>query len=75
MEANKVLLQKKYSRIIGQLAKEANISELEAMKLFYESNTYQLISEGVSDMHCYSDLYLVDEIMLEYRLKEDIGYY
>lgn len=75
MEANKVLIQKKYSRIIEQLSKTAKISVMEAMNLFYESNTYQLISEGVSDLHCFSDLYLVDEIMLEYELKEDIGYY
>lgn len=75
MEANKILLQKKYARIIELLAKHANISEEKAMKLFYESNTYQLISEGVSNMHCYGDAYLVDELMLEYGLLKDIGYY
>ena len=75
MEANKILLQKKYARIIEQLAIKANITEEHALKLFYESNTYELVSEGIGDLHCYSDLYLVDEIMLEYGMKKDIGFY
>ena len=45
------------------------------MGLFYTSKTYQLISQGISDLHCYGDGYLVDELMLEYHLKKDIGYY
>ena len=45
------------------------------MQLFYETNTYDLISEGVGEMHCFGELYLVDEIMMEYGLKEDIGFY
>lgn len=75
MEANKILLQRKFARIIENLAKEAHITEEEAMGLFYTSKTYQLISQGISDLHCYSDGYLVDELMLEYHLKKDIGYY
>lgn len=75
MEASKVLLQKKYARIIEGLAKEANISEEQAMGLFYSSKAYELISQGVSDFHCYGDSYLIDELMLEYHLKKDIGYY
>ena len=50
-------------------------TEEEAMRLFYTSKTYELISQGISDLHCYSDGYLVDELMLEYHLKKDIGYY
>ena len=65
MMANKTLLQIKYARIIAQLAKKMNISESEAMDLFYNSKTYPLISEGVSDLHCLSDSYLAEEIMLE----------
>jgi len=75
MEANKILLQRKFARIIESLAKEAHITEEDAMGLFYTSKTYQLISQGISDLHCYADGYLVDELMLEYHLKKDIGYY
>ena len=59
--------------VLSKAAK--NVAEEEAMGLFYTSKTYQLISQGISDLHCYSDGYLVDELMLEYHLKKDIGYY
>ena len=39
MEANKILLQRKFARIIESLAKEAHITEEEAMGLFYTSKT------------------------------------
>ena len=37
-----------------------------ALDLFYRSQTYRLISEGISDMHCMSDRYLAEEILEEY---------
>jgi hypothetical protein len=42
----------------------------DALSFFYDSATYQLISEGVADMHCRSDEYLADELMLEFKEKE-----
>ncbi|MBE6105514.1 DUF3791 domain-containing protein [Anaerovibrio lipolyticus] len=65
MNADPVLLQMKYSRIVALLAKRKNISMLEALTIFYHSQLYQLISEGISDMHCMSDEYLVQELMME----------
>lgn len=65
MNAAPVLLQMKYSRIVALLAKRKNISMLEALTIFYHSQLYQLISEGISDMHCMSDEYLVQELMME----------
>ena len=35
--------------------------------MFYKSNTYMLMSKGISDFHCLSDLYLVEEIILEQK--------
>ena len=35
--------------------------------LFYDSETYKLISNGVADMHCLSDEYLADELLMEWR--------
>ena len=55
----------KYARIISLLAKKADIDEEKSMELFYNSNTYMLMSKGISDFHSLSDAYLVDEIMLE----------
>ena len=35
------------------------------LDFFYNSQTFELISEGVADMHCLSDEYLAEELMLE----------
>lgn len=42
-----------------------NITEEKSMGLFYNSNTYLLMSKGVSDFHCLSDNYLTEEIIRE----------
>ncbi len=65
MNANPVLLQKKYARIVGKFAEETNITLKEALDIFYHSELYVLMSEGVSDMHCMSDDYLVQELIDE----------
>lgn len=67
MIANPILLQKKYARVIELFAKEQMITLEEALDFFYKSELYRLISEGVSDMHCMSDEYLVQELMDEYK--------
>ena len=67
MMANPILLQKKYARVIACFAKQQGISLDEALDLFYRSEVYQLMREGVSDMHCMSDLYLAEELRLEYE--------
>ena len=45
----------------------------EALGKFYDSQTYDLISNGIADMHCMSDGYLADELLLEfgYKIKEE----
>lgn len=67
MTANPILLQKKYSRIVGIFAKNNSISLDKALDMFYTSKTYRLISEGVSDIHCMSDAYLAEELANEYK--------
>ena len=51
MTANPILLQKKYSRVIECFAKQQGLSLDEALGLFYHSEVYQLMRDGVSDMH------------------------
>lgn len=68
MNANPILLQKKYARIIEHYAKENDVSLNKALDIFYNSETYKLMSEGVSDMHCMSDEYLVQELVKEQRI-------
>ena len=67
MTADKTLLQMKYARIISLLSKKMKISEEKAMELFFNSNTYIFMSKGLSDFHCLSNAYLVDEIVLEQK--------
>lgn len=38
-----------------------------ALDFFYHSELYLLIHDGVSDMHCMSDAYLADELVMEYQ--------
>ena len=69
MTANRTLLQHKYAGVIETLAKRQNISLREAMDMFYKSDTYLQMREGVSDMHCRSDEYLAEEIFMEEIIK------
>ena len=66
MMANPILLQKKYARIINLFSKENNISLNEALNFFYHSTVYQLMKNGISDMHCMSDDYLAENLTEEY---------
>ena len=69
MNANPILLQKKYSRVIECFAKQQGISLDAALDFFYHSGTYQLMRDGISDMHCMSELYLAEELKEEYDSK------
>ena len=65
MLANKTILQMKYARIVKLFAEKAHWTYEDALGFFYDSVTYHLISEGTADMHCLSDEYLADELLLE----------
>lgn len=67
MRAHPILLQKKYTRIIELFAKKENLSLDDALNFFYHSTTYHLMREGVSDLHCMSDEYLVEDLIDEYK--------
>lgn len=62
---NETLLQMKYARIIGLLAKQLDISHPRALEVFYNSETYSYMSRKMYHLHNMSDAYLLDEIMLE----------
>lgn len=67
MNANATLLQMKYARVVSLFAKREEISLDEALAFFYRSDLYQLMRNGVSDMHCMSDVYLAEDLQEEYR--------
>lgn len=66
MKANPILLQRKYARVIMMFADKQGLTTAEALDFFYASDLYKEVSEGISDMHCRSDEYLVEELRLEY---------
>ena len=67
MTANPILLQKKDARLVASCAHKAGISLDGALRAFYHSATYELMRDGVSDMHCRSDEYLADELLIELK--------
>lgn len=66
MTANRTLLQRKYARVIALFAEKAGIGIAQAMDFFYHSLEYQLLREGVSDLHCMSDDYLAEDLLEEW---------
>jgi hypothetical protein len=66
MKADKILLQCKYFSVINAFALMGNISLREALDLFYKSEIYKEMRDGVSDMHCRSDKYLAEDLLNEY---------
>ncbi|MBR4440482.1 MAG: DUF3791 domain-containing protein [Bacteroidales bacterium] len=68
MKANRTVLRMKYGRIVAQFAAENGFDNAKALGMFYDSMTWNLMSEGVSDFHCLSDNYLVDNLNREYYL-------
>lgn len=67
MLANKILLQRKYARVIVEFANLMKMPIREALDFFYHSETYEEVSQGISDMHCRSDKYLAEELKEEYE--------
>jgi hypothetical protein len=65
MKADKTLLQYKYDSVIETLSALKGILLRQALDMFYQSQTYLEMREGISDMHCRSDIYLAEEIINE----------
>jgi hypothetical protein len=54
-----------YDGTAQEYAKMTGVSLREAFDTLYKSKLYMLIRDGVSDMHCRSDGYLAEELMME----------
>ena len=70
MQANQTILQMKYARIVKLFAEQAGISYEDALGKFYDSTTFELIRNGIADMHCFSDEYLAEELLIELGYKK-----
>ena len=71
MKADKVILQLTYSGVIECFAETGNLSLRDALHKFYNSQVYQEMRDGVSDMHCRSEKYLAEELMLEFEQEKN----
>lgn len=69
MEANKTILQMKYARIVPIFAAHTGITLEDALDFFYTSSIYQMMNEGLVDMHCRSDGYLANLVKEEWKNK------
>lgn len=66
-EESKLALQaNKCANIIKSLCEMYGISLQEATDIYYQSETSELIEEGVSDLQCRSDKYLASVIWDEH---------
>ncbi len=71
MNANPTLLRMKYARVIEAYAAKTGCTLDEALDRFYRSQTYQLLRDGISDLHCMSDDYLAEELRDEFAATDD----
>lgn len=71
-EAKRAILQMKYARIIKAIADKAGLTLEEAMEVFYNSVTFKMIETGIADLHCRSDFYLADEVVLEWENQKEM---
>lgn len=63
-------LQAKYLGIVERLVSVLNISQEQALDVFYSSDTYRYLSQRRGDLHLMSAAYLADEIMIELQRKQ-----
>ena len=72
-EAKRAILQMKYARIIKAIADKTGFTLEKAMEIFYNSVTFKMIENGIADLHCRSDFYLADEVVLELEGQRELA--
>lgn len=66
-DSKQIIKSNQCARIILSLSEMYNVSIEEATDMYYQSETANMIEEGVADLHCRSDKYLAEEIWNEYN--------
>lgn len=69
MNADPTLLQMKFARIVSKFAEKERIPAAEALRFFYRSRLYPLLRDGVADLHCMGDEYIVEDLEREFAGK------
>ena len=65
-ECKSCVITKEICTYYRKFCTKKNISIEEYLDFFYHSFTYELMSKGISDMHCMSDEYLIEDLEREY---------
>ena len=66
-ESIQIIRSAQCARIIACISEMHGVSLQEATDIYYNSETSNLIEEGVADLHCRSDKYLAEEVWLEHQ--------
>ena len=66
-ESRQIIRSGQCARIILCISDMFGVTIQEATDIYYESETANLIEEGVADLHCRSDKYLATLIWEEYN--------
>ncbi len=61
------VLWRKIARIVLLIAKELDVSEEQALTLFYQSHVYTMLKDPRYGLQTMSDIYVLDEYMNEIR--------
>lgn len=66
-DSKQIMRSAQCARIITCISEMFGVSLSEATDIYYNSETANMIEEGVADLHCRSDKYLAEEIWNEYQ--------
>lgn len=66
-DSKSVIRSAQNARIILCISEMYGITIDEATDIYYNSETVNMIEEGIADLHCRSDKYLAEEIWNEYQ--------
>lgn len=62
-----IILSNRIGAIAVILAKQLNIDNVRALKLFYESDTCRKLHDKSTGLYLFGNLYIVDEFLIEKR--------
>ncbi len=66
-ESKQILRSSQCARIIVCISEMFEVPLDKATDIFYNSETANMIEEGIADLHCRSDKYLAGEVWREYQ--------
>lgn len=66
-DSKQVMKSAKCARIILCISEMYEVSIAEATDIYYNSETSNMIEDGVAELHCRSDKYLAEEVWNEFK--------